>query len=60
MRLFFLMWEEPLGGDRYIHYADLHSHNDFMDAVFLTVDDRDERANRIYGRPATHRTISPI
>ena len=39
--------EEPLDSDRYIHYADLHSHND-MDARFSAVDDRDERANRIY------------
>lgn len=39
--------EEPLDSDRYIHYADLHSHND-MDARFSAVDDWDERANRIY------------
>lgn len=39
--------EELQGSDRYIHYADLHSHNR-MPAVFSRTDDRDERANRIY------------
>lgn len=39
--------EELLNGDRYIHYADLHSHNN-MKAVFSRQDDRDERANRVY------------
>lgn len=33
--------------DRYIHYADLHSHN-WMPAVFSKTDDHDERANRVY------------
>ena len=33
--------------DRYIHYADLHSHIR-MPAVFSKTDDRDERANRVY------------
>jgi hypothetical protein len=39
--------EELLNSDRYIHYADLHSHND-MKAVFSKRDDHDERANRVY------------
>ena len=39
--------EELLNDDRYLHYADIHSHND-MPARFSPVDDRDERANRIY------------
>lgn len=39
--------EELQDSDRYIHYADLHSHN-CMPAVFSTTDDRDERANRVY------------
>lgn len=33
--------------DRYLHYADLHSHNR-MPAVFSETDDRDEKATRIY------------
>ncbi|MFQ7749656.1 MAG: hypothetical protein ACLRJV_21190 [Eubacteriales bacterium] len=33
--------------DRYIHYADLHSHNR-MPAVFSKTDDHDERATRVY------------
>lgn len=33
--------------DRYLHYADVHSHNS-MAASFSLVDDRDERATRIY------------
>lgn len=36
-----------LDDERYLHYADLHSHND-MPAEFSPVDDRDERANRVY------------
>lgn len=39
--------EELLGSDRYIHYADLHSHNR-MPAVFSKTDDHDERATRVY------------
>lgn len=39
--------EELLNDERYLHYADLHSHND-MPAQFSPVDDRDERANRVY------------
>ena len=33
--------------DRYIHYADLHSHN-LMPAVFSKTDDHDERPTRVY------------
>ena len=36
-----------LEGSRYLHYADLHSHNR-MPARFSRQDDRDERANRVY------------
>ena len=39
--------DDDLDDERYIHYADLHSHND-MPAKFSRVDDRDERANRVY------------
>lgn len=39
--------EEPLDSERYVHYADIHSHND-MDAKFSKMDDQDERANRVY------------
>lgn len=39
--------EELMASDRYIHYADLHSHNR-MPAVFSRTDDHDERATRIY------------
>lgn len=39
--------EELLDSDRYIHYADLHSHNR-MPAIFSRTDDRDERATRVY------------
>lgn len=39
--------EELLNDERYLHYADIHSHND-MPAKFSPVDDRDERANRVY------------
>lgn len=38
---------EDLPGDRYLHYADIHSHNS-MEARFSPVDDQDERATRIY------------
>ncbi len=33
--------------ERYIHYADVHSHNS-MPAVFSKQDDRDEKATRLY------------
>lgn len=33
--------------ERYIHYCDVHSHND-MRARFSPTDNRDERANRVY------------
>lgn len=39
--------EELLDSERYLHYADLHSHNQ-MPAVFSRTDDRDERATRVY------------
>lgn len=39
--------DAPLDNGRYLHYADLHSHND-MPARFSSVDNRDERANRVY------------
>ena len=39
--------EELMTSDRYIHYADLHSHNR-MPAVFSKTDDHDERATRVY------------
>lgn len=38
---------EVLPEDRYLHYADIHSHND-MEAKFSFVDDADERATRLY------------
>lgn len=39
--------EDLLDETRYLHYADLHSHNN-MPARFSPIDDRDERANRLY------------
>ncbi len=33
--------------DRYLHYADIHSHNS-MEAKFSPVDDHDEKATRLY------------
>ena len=33
--------------ERYLHYADIHSHNS-MEAKFSPVDDRDEKASRLY------------
>ena len=33
--------------ERYLHYADIHSHNS-MEAKFSAADDRDERATRLY------------
>ena len=38
---------DDLPEDRYLHYADIHSHNS-MEAKFSPVDDRDEKATRIY------------
>ena len=38
---------EDLPGDRYLHYADIHSHNS-MEAKFSVIDDRDEQATRLY------------
>ena len=38
---------DPLPEDRYLHYADIHSHNS-MAAKFSSVDDRDEQATRLY------------
>lgn len=34
-------------GNRYIHYMDIHSHNS-MKAFFSGIDDKDERATRLY------------
>lgn len=39
--------EALFDADRFIHYADIHSHNT-MEAKFSATDDRDERANRVY------------
>lgn len=39
--------DELFDEERYIHYADIHSHN-VMRAKFSPVDDADERANRVY------------
>ncbi len=39
--------DDLLDDERYLHYADLHSHNN-MPARFSPIDDRDERANRVY------------
>lgn len=38
---------EVLPEARYLHYADIHSHND-MEAMFSPVDDADEQATRLY------------
>ena len=38
---------DELPEERYLHYADIHSHNS-MAAKFSPVDDQDERATRIY------------
>ncbi len=38
---------DALPAERYLHYADIHSHNS-MAAKFSPVDDQDERATRIY------------
>ncbi len=38
---------DTLPEGRYLHYADIHSHNS-MEARFSFVDDQDERATRIY------------
>lgn len=39
--------DNTLPEDRYLHYADIHSHNS-MAAKFSTTDDADERATRLY------------
>ena len=39
--------KEGYSEDRYIHYADIHSHNS-MEAKFSPTDDADERATRLY------------
>lgn len=39
--------DDVLDENKYIHFADIHSHNS-MPAVFSAVDDRDERATRVY------------
>lgn len=38
---------DALPEDRYLHYADVHSHNS-MEAKFSPIDDRDEKATRLY------------
>ena len=38
---------EKFADERYIHYMDIHSHNT-MSAFFSSVDDRDEKATRLY------------
>ena len=38
---------EKFADERYIHYMDIHSHNT-MNAFFSPVDDRDEKATRLY------------
>lgn len=39
--------DERFNTDRYIHYMDIHSHNT-MNAFFSSVDDKDEKATRLY------------
>lgn len=39
--------DNGLPEDRYLHYADIHSHNS-MPAKFSSIDDRDEKATRLY------------
>ena len=39
--------EDRPSEERYYHYADIHSHNS-MEARFSAIDDRDERATRLY------------
>ena len=39
--------DNTLPEDRYLHYADIHSHNS-MPAKFSGIDDADERATRLY------------
>ena len=41
------MEEDALPEDRYLHYADIHSHNS-MTAEFSAIDDADEKATRLY------------
>ena len=39
--------DEVLDDERYLHFADIHSHNT-MEAKFSPIDDQDEKATRIY------------
>lgn len=39
--------DEAIDADRYVHVADIHSHNS-MQALFSRTDDRDELATRVY------------
>lgn len=39
--------DERFNTDRYIHYMDIHSHNT-MNAFFSSIDDKDEKATRLY------------
>lgn len=39
--------DDEFSEERYLHYADIHSHNT-MEAHFSAVDDADERATRLY------------
>ena len=39
--------DNTLPEERYLHYADIHSHNS-MAAKFSTIDDADDRATRLY------------
>ena len=41
------LMDNCLPEERYLHYADIHSHNS-MEAKFSAVDDRDEKASRLY------------
>ena len=43
----FPMPEDALDEERYVHFADIHSHNS-MKAQFSEKDDQDERATRVY------------
>jgi len=45
--VFAAMADNTLPEDRYLHYADVHSHNS-MEAKFSPVDDHDEKATRLY------------
>ena len=47
MRVDANLTRDGLPEERYLHYADIHSHNS-MEAKVSPVDDQDERATRIY------------